>query len=301
MTFADGDMIEGFFHRGVLHGFVRKYDSKNRLTDFGFYENGKPCFIWWKLIEHGGTIIGHVNEEGLLTGPEIAYLYSDFQTGFLGHFEDGILVQAQAVHLECVVEEFKLLIPLFSEPCGPYFRREISELLTMTNEVLLPDPFETEWVEVRPSTVPFANEGLFARRPVEAGQILAFYNGIRREPKRTFDPPDWVKSAYRIFDPARKKGSLDIPPEYVDSKNYCASLSHKTNHSFMPSAEFEVYNHPRFGLVPCLVSITSIKAGEEIFVHYGYTLDHCPDWYTDAWDQDNFPVPESYNRDPTVT
>merc|ERR1712223_608579 len=174
VTFANGDMIEGFFHRGVLHGFVRKYDSKNRLTDFGFYENGKPCFIWWKLIEHGGTIIGHVNEEGLLTGPEIAYLYSDFQTGFLGHFEDGILVQAQAVHLECVVEECKLLMPLFSEPCGPYFRREISELLTMTKEVLLPDPFETEWVEVRPSTVPFANEGFFARRPVEAGQILAF-------------------------------------------------------------------------------------------------------------------------------
>ena len=168
----------------------------------------------------------------------------------------------------------------------------------MTRETLLSDPYETEWVEVRPSTVPFANEGLFARRPVKTGQILAFYNGIRREPKITFDAPDWVKSSYRIFDPARKKGSLDIPTEYRDSNQYCASLSHKTNHSFMPSAEFEVYNHPRFGLIPCLVSITSIEAGEEIFVHYGYTLEHCPDWYTDAWAQDNYPIPESFKRDP---
>ena len=194
VTFANGDKLEGFVHHGVLNGFVRKYDSHKRLTDFGFYENGKPCFIWWKLIEFGGALIGHVNEEGQLTGPEIAYLYSDFQTGFLGHFEDGVIVQAQAVHLECVIEECKLLIPLFSEPCGPYFRREISDFLTVTKEPLLSDPYESEWVEVRPSSVPFADEGLFARRPVEEGQILAFYNGIRREPKVIGDwtGPDWA-------------------------------------------------------------------------------------------------------------
>ena len=296
MTFASGDHLEGFFHQGVLHGFVRKYDAKEkRLTDFGLYENGKPCFIWWKLIEHGGAVIGHVNAEGLLTGPEIVYLYPDFQTGFLGEFNDGVLHQAQAVHLECVVEEFKLLIPLFSEPKGPYFRREISDLIKMTSEPLLCDPYESVMIQVKPSTVPFANEGLFAKRSVEAGQILAFYNGIRREPKRTFDEPDWVLSAYKIFDPTRQgKGSLDIPSEYVSSDFYLASLAHKTNHSFMPSAEFEVFNHPRFGLVPCLVSITSIHAGEEIFVHYGYTLDRCPDWYADAWVQDNFAIPDSF-------
>ena len=226
MTFENGSQLEGFFHRGVLHGFVRKYDEKKMLTDFGYYENGKPQFIWWKVIEHGGAIIGHVNEEGELTGPEIAYLYPDFQTGFLGKFENGVLVNAQAVHLECVVEEYNLLIPLFSEPEGPYFQREISDFVSMTKEPMLPDPYETEWVEVKPSTVPFANEGLFSRRSVGEGQILAFYNGIRREAKGTWDAPDWVKSAYRIFDPTRKKGALDIPPEYIEYKNYCASLSH---------------------------------------------------------------------------
>ena len=38
------------------------------------------------------------------------------------------------------------------------------------------------------------------------------------------------------------------------------------------------------------------ESGEEIFVHYGYTLEHCPDWFTDAWAQESYPVPESWNR-----
>ena len=298
LTFANGHQLEGFFRHGVLTGFARIYDEKKRLTDFGLYENGKACYIWWKLFEFGGAVIGHVNDEGQLTGPEIVYLYPDFKTGFMGHFEDGVLVEAQAVQLEAVVEDYKLLIPLFSDPAGPYFRRDVADFVSMTKEPLLADPYETEWVEVRPSTVPFANEGLFARKSVEPGQILSFYNGIRRELKRSWDKPDWVKSAYRIFDPTRdeitNKGSLDIPTDYIDFKNYCASLSHKTNHSFLASAEFEIFHHPRFGLVPCLISSAPIQAGEEIFVHYGYTLEHCPDWFTDAWATDNYPVPESF-------
>ena len=65
--------------------------------------------------------------------------------------------------------------------------------------------------------------------------------------------------------------------------NYCASLAHKTNHSFIPNCEFGEFHHPRFGLVPCLQAIHSIAAGEEIFVWYGYELDYCPAWYMDAW------------------
>ena len=51
-----------------------------------------------------------------------------------------------------------------------------------------------------------------------------------------------------------------------------ASYAHKTNHSFMPNAEFVSFEHPRFGLVPCILVNHDVKAGEEIFVHYGYDL-----------------------------
>ena len=252
---------------------------------------GKIYGIWWTLIEGGGSIIH--------SDTETAYLYPDFKTALIGEFEETTLVRAQATSLAQVVEENNLLIPLFHEPsgAGPVYQRDVSTLAHLPSQPLLPDPYESQMVAVRKSSVPGANEGLFTKADVSAGQILAFYNGIRRAPKKTFDDPDWVRCAYKIFDPSRKKGGLDIPPEYVDSKNYCATLAHKTNHSFLPSAEFDAYDHPRFGLIPCLVAETDIKADEEIFVHYSYGLDRAPDWYLAQWAQGDYPVPDSL-KDP---
>ena len=47
----------------------------------------------------------------------------------------------------------------------------------------------------------------------------------------------------------------------------------------MPNAELVTFNHPRFGVIPCVTATHDIEAGEEIFVHYGYHLNNCPDWY----------------------
>ena len=81
--------------------------------------------------------------------------------------------------------------------------------------------------------------------------------------------------------------------QYRALTSYCATLAHKTNHSFLPNAEFVTFDHPKYGLVPCLVSNHDIKADEEIFVHYGYQLDTCPDWYEEAWRTGNYAVPDS--------
>ena len=120
---------------------------------------------------------------------------------------------------------------------------------------------------------------------MEPNTILSFYNGIRLHPSVQGDLPDWADNAYRIFDPTKKSGTIDIPKEFIDSNNYCASLAHKTNHSFMPNAELVIFDHPRFGLVPSILSTQDIGENEEIFVHYGYELDDCPAWYEDSWNQ----------------
>jgi hypothetical protein len=49
-----------------------------------------------------------------------------------------------------------------------------------------------------------------------------------------------------------------------DSKQYCASLAHKCNHSFLPNSEFVVFDHPKFGLIPCLLSIADIQKDQEV-------------------------------------
>ena len=53
---------------------------------------------------------------------------------------------------------------------------------------------------------------------------------------------------------------------------------------------------PRFGLIPCIISSTHIEKGEEIFIHYGYTLQNCPEWFSEAWIKDNYPVPNSFKE-----
>ena len=70
-----------------------------------------------------------------------------------------------------------------------------------------------------------------------------------------------------------------------DEGAYNASLAHKTNHSFIPNAELCTFDHPRFGVIPCVTATHEIKAGEEIFIHYGYYLNNCPDWYEQVENQ----------------
>jgi hypothetical protein len=59
-----------------------------------------------------------------------------------------------------------------------------------------------------------------------------------------------------------------------DSKQYCASLAHKCNHSFLPNSEFVVFDHPKFGLIPCLLSIADIPKDQEV-KYYAWKITCC--------------------------
>ena len=48
----------------------------------------------------------------------------------------------------------------------------------------VPDLYEADRVLVQPSTIPGANDGLFARRALAKGEVVSFYNGLRRPPAR---------------------------------------------------------------------------------------------------------------------
>jgi len=252
----------------------------------------------WKIIRGGGCVVGRVNKDGDLTGHRIAYLYPDFKTALMGSFVEGVMETARETELKNVIDDNGIKVPIFAEPEGSEYTREIATFDKVTSTPLLKDPYESKMVQSLPSKVPGANEGLFAKVKIEPNTTLAFYNGKRIKPKSKddYDHPDWEKSAYKIFDPSRKNGTIDIPVEPVNYRlleNYCASLAHKTNHSFLPNAEFVCFDHPKYGVIPCLTSNHDIQPGEEIFVHYGYDLDGCPDWYEDAWQRGTYPIPDS--------
>ena len=51
-----------------------------------------------------------------------------------------------------------------------------------------------------------------------------------------------------------------------DIRGYCGSLAHKCNHSFTPNGQFVVFDHPKFGLIPCVSTIADIGQGEEVSI-----------------------------------
>ena len=75
--------------------------------------------------------------------------------------------------------------------------------------------------------------------------LLLILLGFRREKSNNMTW-DLEANSYKIFDPTRKRGTVDIPVELRSMDNYRASLAHKTNHSFIPNCEFDEFHHPRF-------------------------------------------------------
>ena len=108
-------------------------------------------------------------------------------------------------------------------------------------------------------------DGLFVKEDVEEGAILAFYNGVRLDKGEAEDPSEaWEDDAYKILDQTEEENVLDIPERFRSLDTYCASLAHKTNHSFLPNSQFLVFDHPKYGLIPCISAISDIAKGEEV-------------------------------------
>ena len=119
-------MLEGYFKNSILHGFARHFDAKGRLTFIAQYKNGIKHGVCWKVIRGGGVVVGRVNAQGQLTGMRVSYLYPDFKTALIGSFEDGFLEAAKATTLKTVIDDRGMKIPIFNEPLGPTYKREVS-------------------------------------------------------------------------------------------------------------------------------------------------------------------------------
>ena len=79
VTFRDKSFLIGYFKLGILHGFVRHFDSKGRLRFMGSHRHGRSVGVSWRIIQGGGCVVGPVDTEGHLSGHHIIYLYPDFR------------------------------------------------------------------------------------------------------------------------------------------------------------------------------------------------------------------------------
>lgn len=138
-------------------------------------------------------------------------------------------------------------------------------------------------VFVAPSTLPCAGEGLFAKRNLSAGALVALFNGVRQRDAghRGAKSTNSAFTDYKIE--LSPEVGLDIPAACQSPARYRATLGHKCCHSFEPNAQFQSLWHPRFGHIMSVVALKPIRRGEEVLVCYNYTIQHAPVWYRDLY------------------
>ena len=93
---------------GSRPGFVRSLmtecNSRGSFNSIdinflGNYRAGLPSGVVWSRVRGGAWIVGQTDDQGDLTGENIAYLYPDFSTAIFGEFRKGMLVRGKAARV----------------------------------------------------------------------------------------------------------------------------------------------------------------------------------------------------------
>jgi len=279
----DGTVFEGNFKRGTPHGYFRHINSFGDVEFFGCFVRGVVHGVCWRSLPGGGFL---VSPDYKFSGSDVVFLYPDCRTALVGDFNKGEMEsarRAEVIGASNICSYFcTMMAPMLSPVTGQSMSLDRATPAQFCSSPLLEDPYESIFVEVGLSDIPGAGEGLFARRDIEAGTVIAFYNGLAVKAASEKDD-NRFPDEYRIL--LDSTTDLDMPPEMTDISNYCATLGHKVCHSFQPNAEFDTCYHPRFGLVRCVATLCDIMEGQEITVHYRYPLALAPDWYRVGWAQ----------------
>eukprot|EP00092_Neocalanus_flemingeri_P101392 GFUD01129637.1.p1 GENE.GFUD01129637.1~~GFUD01129637.1.p1 ORF type:complete len:350 (-),score=82.60 GFUD01129637.1:81-1130(-) len=272
----DDTIFEGNYDNGVPHGYFRHLNDFGDLEFFGCFFRGTLVGLCWKSLPGGGFLISRSWD---FSDSNMIYLYPDCRTGLVGSFQGCELKAAQPCEVMSCARTVadSVPVPLMSRPSGDIYTFDPASPAVFCRAPSLPDPYESLFVEVKPSQIKDAGEGLFAKINIDVGTVISFYNGVRVRSGHDWEKPTPYKM---VLD---ETSDIDLPENMTSLENYRATLGHKVCHCFEPNCETDVFFHPRFGLIRCIATIDNIKAGEEILINYGYNLSYAPTWYKVAW------------------
>ena len=189
---------EGYLINGRFHGLIRRHDSEKNLKAFGKYCNGKAIGIWWKMLEGGGVLVGNVNRHEKFSGNETIFLYPDLITCFVGWFEDEKMVNAKIGNVTgFTIEDGIMVLDVEYQTQKHGFGQESLKYESLCSFPTERDPYEAKTVECKSSLVVGAGQGVFVKRDIPMGTVVAFYNGIRIPAEEDDGDDSWEDCAYR--------------------------------------------------------------------------------------------------------
>eukprot|EP00439_Symbiodinium_sp_Y106_P012257 s406_g1.t2 len=291
----DRTTLVGSYVAGQLHGRAVQLDESGLLVFRGAFEKDVRAGMAQVFDDFGGCVVGAVDAEGEHSGDEILYVFPDGLTALVGSFNDGVFVRGRYARLQAPLvrpaRESDLEDLLSADVDFPAFalvkeirdfvHRDVSTRETLSAQPMIPDIFELERVTVSQSGLKEDMEGLFAKRPLRAGELCSWYNGLRCSHEEV-NERDWCLNGMTIA--LDNDTVLDVPAEFASTDVFRACLGHKANHRKPNNAKYDVFDHPRFGLIKAIRAVRDIAAGEEICCDYGYEgeQEDLPGWYADS-------------------
>ena len=275
-----------FCKKGCPHGYYLNYQKQdcNEFCHFGLYLNGTPVGPEWTCIPPGTyifknhpTLTQQVQEE---EKNNAIFIYPDVHTALFGIFEPQcpfMIIEAFVCEISSInITQFGILQPMTNNKDSGLknlARDDQIDPISICTQPLLEDPYEQRLVEVKKSLIPNAGQGLFAKRSIDKGQIVAYFHGIPSVSSMYCKYSEYSISHDGTTD------MIDIPENCRNTETYCATLAHKICHSFGPNAQYSYAFHPRFGRIRCVTAIKYIQKEEEITCNYKYKLEKAPEWY----------------------
>ena len=289
---------------------LEKKQSDMGTHFYGRFLNGQVVGSFWIGLIRNGYIHGIADENGRATGDDLSFIYPDGVTALKGRFENRFMKKARHVDVEEYTcdENGMFVVKQFSQPLSEdeFFYDPPTNESFGGGPTYIEDPYEKKTVELAPSSIPQSGEGVFLKRDIPQGRISCFYSLYLY---RGLDQIDDFKAKY-LFNTSKsddyrrqcKKyslglrtyhGMIDLLPEL--DVNPLPNLGPKVNHNFKFNNSgmylvIDICNigrlilhsillaymeaeHPRWGLIQSVVSQVALKAGSEVFTHYGYTED----------------------------
>jgi len=272
-------------------------------------ENGMKAMLSTEALIHNGLYYGTIDNDDLNLGTDMVFIYPDMKTVLVGQFKDGIMIRSRPAKIiaercndgikEIKISKIKSDAPTFK------YRRPTN--MDIGDQPTIMDPYEKQIVYV--NTTDWGDDGLFAKRDIKKGELVAYYNGLlfnQTENELWFDNQtgyDMYLVHKNLINFATDGDTfINLLPEYWTIDKYRATLTHKINHSFKkPNTEFGSAIHPRFGPIRTAFATKDIKRGAQILCDYAYDQGSAiPRWFGEVYEKEHDkPWPGQYYYDET--
>ena len=146
----------------------------------GTFRNGQVVGHFWIGLIGNGYIHGVTDENGSITGDQIAFIYPDGVTALKGQFQNRFMKKAKHVNVEKYTcnNDGLFVVKQFSPPLSDdeFFYDPPTNESFGGGSNNIQDPYEKKTVHLAPSSVPQSGDGVFLKRDISLGRISCYYS-----------------------------------------------------------------------------------------------------------------------------